>query len=116
MKCFIKYNNNLIIPYTKSFIKDNVNCIYYEDNNKYGFYMNNKFFINDIIFDFKIHLDNYNILVYKTKKLNFNTNKSTLIYNIGFSTINEIYLLKIINNEVFFYAKKDDLEKEIKIR
>lgn len=114
MNCFIEYNNGLIVPYTNNYIKTNINKVYYQNDNQYGFFYNGKFFINNIIYDFKINPFNFNIIVNKTNKINLNNNQNTLTYNIGYTFNNEKYILNI-GEEILFIANKDNAEKIIKI-
>jgi hypothetical protein len=116
MDCFIKYNNGIIIPYNEIYSKENIDKIYYQDKyHKYGFCSNNKFFIDNCILDFKISILPFEILVYKSNKINFNTNEEELTYNIGYSNNGEKYILSI-NKEIYLIANKDNIEKRIKVR
>ena len=119
MDYFIEYFNGLIIPYNKYYNKHNIKRVYLKNNDeKYGFLYDGKFFINNNIFDFKNKMDDFNIVNDKTNKIILGKNINEITYNIGFEFKNDIYEKYILNigKEIYLIAKKNTLEKQIKIR
>ena len=119
LNCFIEYFNGLIIPYNKYYNKHNIKKVYLQKNNeKYGFLYDGKFFINDNIFDFKIKMNDFDIVNDKTNKLILGKNINEITYNIGFEFKNEIYEKYILNigKEIYLIAKKDHSEKTLLIK
>lgn len=115
MKWIIEYDNGIINEHDFSF-KSNVYKIYFTDGkNQYGFYYKTgKFFINNTIFDFKIKIDNYELIPFqhKTAALFFDPIKkenSIVAWHIGYDLINNDdkfnYRMSISkNNSVIFKA------------
>jgi hypothetical protein len=114
MEYFIRYNNGLIVPFNKEFNKENIDRIYIQDkDNQYGFYLDGRFFVNSVIYDFKIPFRLYNVITTKTNKIILNTNEENISYNIGYKTSdNEMYYLNI-NDIITFIAQKDGKERTI---
>lgn len=122
----IEYNNGILLSEenNKFEIKDKhlVKRIFFSDKkNRYGFYLNGVFFINNIDFDLKIKIDNFNLIPiqYKTCETIFNCKIDSKIisWNIGYKLINDKkhfeYIMSINNSNVFLLARKYDENKNV---
>jgi hypothetical protein len=97
---------------------------FFNGKEQYGFYyQNGQFFINNIIYDLKINVDNFKLTPFqsKTGKMTLepkNSQQSIYSWNIGYrlENLDESYEYKMIithNNEVFLDARHYDSDKNL---
>lgn len=116
LRWIIERDNFIYEEGKDTFNAKNFKRIYLSYYDKYGFDNKGRFFINNFIYDFKIHANIIKPFVYKTNICNLLNGKDELqCYTIGYCTDTGKYYIKVYADKVIFYAEAGGNKEEINI-
>ena len=112
-KWIIEKENICLVEGKDKFDTDNFISIYFTNGtDKIGLNNNQTFFINNKIFNFKLHATDIIPFQTKTARCNLSFGTEEIIsYNIGFKNNIEYYEISIMENCIKFTARKEQFNK-----